>query len=145
MLARRVSGLLSSGTSGSSALLCGHDTSSSHRQGAVYCDTTYRLGYIGHYRTGARLPLIGTKYSGGSKWGNRGCIAGTVIGIFLFPPWGIIFGPLVGAVIGELLGDKLTHEALKAGLGAFVGFLLGVILKVSLCGYFVVVFISALF
>lgn len=44
-------------------------------------------------------PLIGTKYSGGSKWGNRGCIAGTVIGIFLFPPWGIIFGPLVGAVI----------------------------------------------
>ena len=70
-------------------------------------------------------PLIGTKYSGGSKWGNRGCIAGTVIGIFLFPPWGIIFGPLVGAVIGELLGGKLTHEALKAGLGAFVGFLLG--------------------
>ena len=65
-------------------------------------------------------PLIGTKYSGGSKWGNRGCIA-------------------------ELLGGKLTHEALKAGLGAFVGFLLGVILKVSLCGYFVVVFISALF
>jgi hypothetical protein len=51
----------------------------------------------------------------------------------------------VGAVIGELLGGKLTHEALKAGLGAFVGFLLGVILKVSLCGYFVVVFISALF
>ena len=90
-------------------------------------------------------PLIGTKYSGGSKWGNRGCIAGTVIGIFLFPPWGIIFGPLVGAVIGELLGGKLTHEALKAGLGAFVGFLLGVILKVSLCGYFGVVFISALF
>ena len=89
-------------------------------------------------------PLIGTKYSGGSKWGNRGCIAGTVIGIFLFPPWGIIFGPLVGAVIGELLGGKLTHEALKAGLGAFVGFLLGVILRVSL-GYFVVVFISALF
>ena len=70
-------------------------------------------------------PLIGTKYSGGSKWGNRGCIAGTVI--------------------GKLLGGKLTHEALKAGLGAFVGFLLGVILKVSLCGYFVVVFISALF
>ena len=147
MLARRVSGLLSSGTSGSSALLCGHDTSSSHRQGAVYCDTTYRLAILViivqvlDYLT----PLIGTKYSGGSKWGNRGCIAGTVIGIFLFPPWGIIFGPLVGAVIGELLGGKLTHEALKAGLGAFVGFLLGVILKVSLCGYFVVVFISALF
>ena len=55
MFARRVSGLLSSGASGSSALLCGHDTSSSHRQGAVYCDTAHRLGHIGHYRTGARL------------------------------------------------------------------------------------------
>ena len=62
MLARRVSGLLFSGTSGSSALLCGHDTSSSHRQGAVYCDTTYRLGYIGHYRTGARLPHTSHRY-----------------------------------------------------------------------------------
>ena len=38
-------------------------------------------------------PLIGTKYGGGSKWGNRGCIAGTVIGMFFFPPWGIILGP----------------------------------------------------
>ena len=57
-------------------------------------------------------PLIGTKYGGGSKWGNRGCIAGTVIGMFFFPPWGIILGPLVGAIVGELLGGKLTHEAL---------------------------------
>ena len=74
-------------------------------------------------------PLIGTKYSGGSKWGNRGCIAGTVIGIFLFPPWGIIFGPLVGAVIGELLGGKLTHEALKAGLGALGSNFKGIALR----------------
>lgn len=89
-------------------------------------------------------PLIGTKYGGGSKWGNRGCIAGTVIGMFVCPPWGIILGPLVGAIVGELLGGKLTHEAVKAGLGAFLGFLLGVVIKVSLCGYFVYVFVAAL-
>lgn len=89
-------------------------------------------------------PLIGTKYGGGSKWGNRGCIAGTVIGMFFFPPWGIILGPLVGAIAGELLGGKLTHEALRAGLGAFVGFLLGVVIKVSLCGYFIYEFVAAL-
>ena len=113
---------------------------------ALLFDKEHAASIYGSYTGLVYLtPLIGTKYSGGSKWGNRGCIAGPVIGIFLFPPWGIIFGPLVGAVIGELLGGKLTHEALKAGLGAFVGFLLGVILKVSLCGYFVVVFISALF
>ena len=67
MFARRVSGLLSSGTSGSSALLCGHDTSSSHRQGAVYCDTAHRLGHIGHYCTSTRLPH-GAR-SGVIQWG----------------------------------------------------------------------------
>ncbi|MBR5297924.1 MAG: DUF456 domain-containing protein, partial [Parabacteroides sp.] len=25
-------------------------------------------------------PMLGTKYTGGSKWGNRGCMIGTVIG-----------------------------------------------------------------
>ena len=90
-------------------------------------------------------PLIGTKYGGGSKWGNRGCIAWTIVGMFVFPPWGIIFGPLVGAIIGELLGGKLTREAIKAGMGAFLGFLVGVVIKVSLCGYFVYVFVASLF
>ncbi len=89
-------------------------------------------------------PLIGTKYGGGSKWGDRGCIVGTVIGMFVFPPWGVILGPLVGAIVGELLGGKLTHEAFKAGLGAFLGFLLGVVIKVSLCAYFIYVFVAAL-
>ena len=28
------------------------------------------------------VPLLGTKYSGGSKWGTRGSLVGTVIGLF---------------------------------------------------------------
>ena len=38
-------------------------------------------------------PMLGSKYSGGSKWGNWGCIIGTLAGL-LFLPWGIILGPL---------------------------------------------------
>ena len=81
-------------------------------------------------------PLLGTKYSGGSRAGNWGCILGTIAGIFLFAPWGIILGPFIGALVGELIGGKPMQEALRAGMGAFIGFLLSVVLKVALCGYF---------
>ena len=90
-------------------------------------------------------PMIGSKYSGGSKWGNWGCVIGTIAGIFIFPPWGILFGPFAGAVIGELLGGKKSIDAFKAGIGAFIGFLLSVVVKMALCGYFVYCFIKSLF
>ncbi len=89
------------------------------------------------------IPLLGTKYSGGSKWGNWGCAIGMLVGIFILPPWGVIFGPLVGAIVGEMLGGKASGEAMKAGVGAFVGFLLGVIVKVSFCGYLIYEFVAA--
>ena len=90
-------------------------------------------------------PMLGTKYSGGGKWGNRGCMIGTIAGLFVFPPWGVLIGPFAGAVIGELFGGKKSAEAFKAGLGAFVGFLFSVVVKVSVCGYFIYSFVAALF
>ena len=89
-------------------------------------------------------PMLGTKYSGGSKWGNWGCAVGTVVGIFVFPPWGILLGPFVGAFVGELLGGKASGDALKASFGAFAGFLLSVVLKVTLCGYFIYSFVRGI-
>lgn len=88
------------------------------------------------------IPLLGTKYAGGTKWGSWGCIIGTVVGLF-FTPWGIILGPFLGAVVGELLGDKDLKYALKSGIGSLVGFLLGTVAKLMLCGYFVWQFIAA--
>lgn len=89
-------------------------------------------------------PVLGAKYSGGTAWGNRGCVVGTVAGLFVFPPWGLILGPFVGAVAGELLSGRLLSDALKAGFGAFMGFVAGFILKLLVCGYFIYVFIKAL-
>lgn len=90
-------------------------------------------------------PLLGAKYSGGSKWGNWGCAIGTLTGIFLFPPWGILFGPFIGAVVGELLGGKQTSQALRAGMGAFIGFMFSVIIKTVLCAYLIYQGLHALF
>ena len=82
-------------------------------------------------------PMLGSKYSGGSRWGNWGCIIGTLIGL-LFLPWGVIF---LGAVIGELLGNKEFSQALRSGVGSLIGFLLGTFLKFVVCGYFCYQFI----
>ena len=65
-------------------------------------------------------PMLGSKYTGGTEYGNRGSIAGTVLGLF-FMPWGIIVGPFIGAVLGELLGGRDLPKAMKAGLGTFFG------------------------
>lgn len=81
-------------------------------------------------------PMIGSKYGGGSRYGRRGCIVGTVIGLF-FLPWGVLLGPFVGAVIGELAGGSNGTRAFRAGLGALIGFLMGTLLKLILCFYFV--------
>lgn len=85
-------------------------------------------------------PMLGSKYSGGSRWGNWGCIIGTLIGLLVLP-WGVIFGPFLGAVIGELLGNKEFSQALRSGVGSLIGFLLGTFLKFVVCGYFCYQFI----
>ena len=85
------------------------------------------------------IPMLGSKYSGGTRWGTRGCLAGTIIGLF-FMPWGIVLGPFLGAFIG----GKETRQALKSGMGSLFGFLFGTVLKCILCGYFAWEFVSAL-
>ena len=82
-------------------------------------------------------PMLGSKYSGGTSFGNRGCMAGTILGLF-FMPWGIIVGPFIGAVAGELLGGRDLANAIRAGIGCLLGFLVGTLLKVVVCFYFLV-------
>ena len=67
-------------------------------------------------------PLLGSKYSGGTSFGNRGCMAGTLLGLF-FMPWGVIVGPFIGAVVGEMLGGQDLSHAIRAGIGTLLGFL----------------------
>ena len=89
------------------------------------------------------IPMLGSKYSGGSRWGTRGCLIGTIVGLF-FMPWGIILGPFLGAFAGELMGGSKTDQALKSGLGSLLGFLLGTVVKCVMCAYFCWEFVKAL-
>lgn len=76
------------------------------------------------------IPAMGTKRFGGTRYGVIGTMVGLVIGIFFFPPFGLIIGPFLGAFIGELLNDnKDSKRALKAAFGSFIGFLTSTFLK----------------
>ena len=75
-----------------------------------------------------------TNLSGGGKQATRGSMAGLIVGLFFFPPWGLIVGPFVGAFIGELMEGSSKGKALKVALMSFVGFLLTTGLKIIYSG-----------
>jgi len=75
------------------------------------------------------VPIYGTKKLGGTKWGVWGAAIGLIIGLFVFPPFGIFTGPLIGALLGELIAGQDFSKALRSALGSFVGFVAGTIMK----------------
>jgi uncharacterized protein len=91
------------------------------------------------------LPIWATKKFGGSKRGVWGATIGLIVGIFFFPPLGIIIGPFAGAYIGEITETKNNGKAIKSALGSFAGFLLGTGLKFVVSGLITYYFVVELF
>lgn len=91
------------------------------------------------------VPVWGTKKWGGSRAGIWGATIGLVLGLFFFPPLGIILGPLIGAVVAESLKGEAFQKSFKAGMGALFGFFIGIGLKLIASGIMTFYFVKALF
>ena len=75
------------------------------------------------------VPMLFTKVTGGSKYAERGAMAGLLLGI-IFTPIGMILGSFLGAFLSELYYNrKGADQALKAAIGSFLGFIMGTGLK----------------
>ena len=97
----------------------------------------YFLDYI--------LPIMGAKMYKASKQGIWFSIIGMLIGMFFFPPFGMILGLLLGAILGELISGKARAEAIKIGFVSFGFSLLSIFIKILLTGVMAFYFIEAVF
>ena len=91
------------------------------------------------------LPALGAKKFGATKYAFWGAIIGLLMGILIFPPFGMIICAFLGAIFGELVAGKKSYQAIRAGWGVFVGVMIGMLLKLTLSAVMTFYFFKGLF
>lgn len=91
------------------------------------------------------FPVWRKKMIGGSSSGMYGGTLGLIAGIFIFPPFGIVFGPFAGALIGEIIGGNTSKQAIKSSLSSFLGSVSGTTMKLCVTITLAYYFLSSLF
>ena len=79
--------------------------------------------------------IYGVKKAGGGKYAIRGSVVGVLLGILLFPPFGMLVGAFIGAYIGSRI--EMEKNAVKIAFGALWGFIIGTILKFCISVYII--------
>ena len=91
------------------------------------------------------LPALLARKFGGSKAAAIGSFLGLIIGMFFFPPFGMVIGSFIGAFLGEIIQQHSDgKKALKAAFGAFIAFILSTGAKLITCGIMIFFAVRAL-
>lgn len=72
---------------------------------------------------------LGSKVYGAGRAGTWGGVIGSLVGLFVLPPFGFLIGALAGAVVAELLVGREPAAAVRSGVGALVGTFGGTVAK----------------
>ncbi|MHC4134928.1 MAG: DUF456 domain-containing protein [Planctomycetota bacterium] len=90
------------------------------------------------------VPIVGAKRYGASRTAIWLSVVGMLVGLVMFPPFGMLVGAFIGAFLGELMTGKGSSAALGPAWGVFVGTVVGTGLKLAVCGVIAYYFVSAL-
>ncbi|HZW67180.1 MAG TPA: DUF456 family protein [Pseudogracilibacillus sp.] len=86
------------------------------------------------------LNLYFVEQFGGSKWSKWGALIGMFLGIFIYPPFGILLVPLIIVFIIEVSLQNSFKKGSLAALGTLAGFLSGAVAKVMLQVVMIIIF-----
>ncbi len=89
--------------------------------------------------------ILGMKVFKSDNRAIIGSAIGSIVGIFIWPPFGILIFCFLGAFIVEYYLYKDSTRAFRSSIGALVGFISGTLFKVILGVGFLISFIIALF
>ncbi|MCM3587336.1 DUF456 domain-containing protein [Mesobacillus maritimus] len=82
------------------------------------------------------------KKYGGSKTSENIAGVATIVGSFIFPPFGILLVPFLAVLVTELIHHKDTKKAFKIGFATIIGFLGGsvakVLIQLLMIGWFII-------
>lgn len=81
------------------------------------------------------LQIYGVQKAGGGKFAIRCSVVGMLLGIFLFPPFGIVAGAFIGAFVGAKI--EMEKNPVQIAFGALWGFIIGTVLKLCFSIYVV--------
>lgn len=99
------------------------------------------LGIAVDYTSG----LIGAKFGGANKKSIFFGFIGLVIGLVIFPPFGLFLGLFLGVLIGEVIQMKGNAQALKAASYSLLGIVGGTVLSSLLALAFFITFLFIIF
>ena len=90
------------------------------------------------------VPIVGAKRYGAGRAAIWLSVVGMLVGLFVFPPFGMLVGAFLGAFLGEQMAGEDSSKALRAAWGVFVGTVVGTGLKLAVCGVIAYYYVAAL-